>query len=424
VVGVQWGDEGKGKIVDILSEKSDFVVRYQGGGNAGHTVVVNNEKFVLHLIPSGILHTQTTCLLTNGVVFDPIQFFEELDNLHSRGVNTKNRIFISDRIHLVMPYHKLWDVLSEEKLGDQKIGTTGRGIGPCYADKSSRIGIRLVDFLNKNVFIKRLESALREKNLILERIYEKPQIKKEEIIDTWEPFRAKLKEYALDTAKTIREAICKNKTIVFEGAQGSLLDVDFGTYPFVTASNSDACGLSAGTGVPFLKPDAVIGIAKAYVTRVGSGPFPSEIKDELGQKIREIGNEYGATTGRPRRCGWFDVVSTRYAVQLNQVSSIALTKLDVLGKLQEFKACHIYECNGKAIDNLPSDMEALDNCRGKLVDFNSWSEDISLIKKYEKLPDNAMKYIRFLEKTLGVPIQVISVSSDRKDTIFKNGKII
>ena len=416
VVGVQWGDEGKGKIVDILSHKADVVVRFQGGGNAGHTVVVKGEKHVLHLIPSGILH-KSICVIANGVVVDPIQLLEEIAELRKRGIQPDGRLFLSDRAHVVMPWHKWLDKHSES--GKQKIGTTQRGIGPCYADKAARKGIRVADLYNDPLFKDRVFAFTEEKNKVLAALYGAGPLDPARILEEYRGYAAKLKAYVADAVAMVNGAIDRGKRVLFEGAQGSLLDIDFGTYPYVTSSNSDACGISAGTGVPPKKIGTILGVAKAYCTRVGEGPFPTELADALGEKIREIGGEYGATTGRPRRCGWFDGVTSRHAVQINGIDEIAITKLDVLSGFDEIKFATAYRHNGTTTEQMPSETEVIAKCRPVYKTFQGWKGDLSKIRKFDDLPRAAKIYLNFVERYLKVKVTMISVGKDREKTIVR-----
>jgi adenylosuccinate synthase len=417
VVGVQWGDEGKGKIVDILSNQADVVARFQGGGNAGHTVVVNGEKFVLHLLPSGILH-KAKCVIANGVVVDLIQLIEEMSELRKRGVKFGKNLVLSDRAHVVMPWHKFQDKYSEA--GTQKIGTTQRGIGPCYSDKAARKGIRVADLYNETVFRSRVLAYTDEKNKILKALYgEVPLLDPERIIGEYKGYAETLKPFVGDAVEVVNAAIDKGQSVLFEGAQGSLLDIDFGTYPYVTSSNSDACGISAGTGVPPKKIGRILGIAKAYCTRVGEGPFPTELKDGMGEKLREVGGEYGATTGRPRRCGWFDGVTSRHAVQINGIEDIVITKLDVLSGLGEIRFATHYKIDGKKTDQMPSETDILTRVEPVYKTFPGWKEDLSKITRYNDLPKTAKTYLRFVEDYLKVKVSMISVGKDREKTIHR-----
>ncbi|MDI6732793.1 MAG: adenylosuccinate synthase [Planctomycetota bacterium] len=416
IVGLQWGDEGKGKIVDYLSSRSDYVVRYQGGGNAGHTVVKGNKKFILHLIPSGILHSGVKCVIGNGVVFDPPQFIKEERELKTRGIKTNN-IYISDCAHLVMPYHKVMDSLSERALGKHKIGTTGLGIGPCYSDKYARMGLRVQDLFNKPLIYQRLKENLYIKNKIFHSLGAK-KLSLPRIYSEYLSYARLIKPFVTDTRKLLLEAIRNKKEILIEGAQGTLLDIDFGTYPFVTSSNSSLAGVVSGTGIPlFNNGIKVIGVLKAYTTRVGEGPFPTENKGTLGEVLRTLGGEFGATTGRPRRCGWLDLVSARFAVELNGINSIAITKLDVLSHFAWLNVAVSYKYKGKLLKYFPTDVSLLSECEPVYETLQGWDEDISKITKYSALPDNAKKYLNFIEKNLKVPVKMVSVGAEEKQII-------
>ena len=417
VVGIQWGDEGKGKIVDILAEQSDYVVRYQAGGNAGHTVVVDGKKHVLHLVPSGILHRKPVCVIGNGVVIEPAQFLQEVSDLRAKGVKVdRKNLLVSDRAHVVMPYHKLGDALAESASAG-KIGTTKRGIGPCYADKASRKGFRVCDLFNEFLFKERLVRTIVERNKTVTALYGAAPVDADRIFAEYRGYAREMEPFVADTTTQLNEAIDAGKRVMFEGAQGTLLDIDFGTYPYVTSSNSDALGISAGSGVPPRKIGAVLGVAKAYCTRVGEGPFPSELKDSLGERLRETGSEYGATTGRPRRCGWFDVVSTRHAVMINGVDSLAITKLDVLSGLEEIRVVVAYRIDGKRVERVPADTSLLDRVEPVTETFAGWKDDLTVVKSFEKLPRNARAYLKALEQAVGVPISMVSVGSERSQTI-------
>jgi adenylosuccinate synthase len=417
IVGLQWGDEGKGKIVDYLSALSDFVVRYQGGGNAGHTVVKGTKKFVLHLIPSGILHSGVKCIIGNGVVFDPGQFIKEVKGLKSRHIKIDSNIFISGQAHLVMPYHKVMDQLSERQLGKRKIGTTGLGIGPCYSDKYARIGIRVNDLFNKPLFKERLKENLNLKNKLFQALGIKP-LSLSKIYSEYLSYVRFIRPFVVDTRRLLIDAIKSNRNILIEGAQGTMLDIDFGTYPFVTSSNSSLAGVSSGTGIPLAnKQVEIIGILKAYTTRVGEGPFPAENTGTLGDVLRALGGEFGATTGRPRRCGWLDLVVARTAVELNAVSYIVMTKLDVLSNLALLKVVVAYKYKGKLLTHFPADISILDKCQPVFETLPGWADDISGIRRYSDLPDNTRKYIRFVESKLGVPIKMVSVGAEEKQII-------
>ncbi len=417
VVGVQWGDEGKGKIVDLLSSKADVVVRFQGGGNAGHTVVADGEKFVLHLIPAGILHRGTICVVANGVVVDLVQMLEEIDQLRARGVEIGKNLLLSDRAHVVMPYHKFLDKHSEA--GTNKIGTTQRGIGPCYADKAARKGIRVVDLYNPELFRERVRSMTEEKNKILKALYDAGPLDPERIIGEVAGYAERVRPFVADTVPYVNGAIDRGKRVLFEGAQGSMLDIDLGTYPYVTSSNSDACGITAGSGVPPKKVGSVLGVAKAYCTRVGEGPFPTELTDGLGDRLRTIGNEFGATTGRPRRCGWFDGVASRYAVMINGIDGLAITKLDILSEFDEIRVGVGYRLDGRTLDTLPTDTTLLAKIEPVYKSFKGWKTDLTRIVRFPNLPERAKTYLRFLERFLQVKVSMISVGQDRNKIILR-----
>lgn len=416
VVGAQWGDEGKGKVIDLLTPDYEYVVRYQGGNNAGHTVVVGDEKFVLHIIPSGILHKKKICIIGNGVVVDPKALIDEIEILNAKDVSTKGRLFISKEAHIIFPYHKTMDELKEIKKGKGKIGTTKKGIGPCYADKVARVGIRMVDLLNDSVFRDKLKQNIEEKNPVLNILYGFQGFSFQELYDTYAGYREKIKQYIADTWLILHDAIQKKKPIIFEGAQGTLLDVDCGTYPFVTSSNAVAGGACIGAGVGPTHINKVIGVVKAYTTRVGEGPFPTEFSDNLMEDIRKKGKEFGATTGRPRRCGWFDAVLVKHAIRVNGITEIVITKLDVLDELPKIKICTAYKYKGKIYDNFSSDIDFLNNCEPIYEEFNGWQKDTHNIRSFLKLPRNARIYLKKIQKMLKVKIVLISVGSDRKQT--------
>lgn len=416
VIGAQWGDEGKGKIVDLLARRADMVVRYQGGANAGHTVVVGDRKYVLHLVPSGILHRRT-CVIANGVVVDPAQLLHEIEDLRRQGVQIEGNLFLSDRAHLVMPYHQVLDRASEA--GGVRIGTTQRGIGPCYADKAARKGFRVVDLADPKSFRERLEVQVAEKNRILAALYGHPPLEAERIAEEYLGYAERLREFITDAVDLVNRAIDAGRRVLFEGAQGSLLDLDFGTYPYVTSSNSDACGITAGAGVPPWKIRSVLGVSKAYCTRVGEGPFPTELRDALGERLRERGGEYGATTGRPRRCGWFDVVSTRYAVRFNGIREFAVTKLDILSGLDEICVAVAYRVDGRETDRMPADAGVLMRCEPVYERFRGWTGDLSDVRRFSDLPRAAKIYLKSLERFLNVDISMISVGKDREKTILR-----
>jgi len=419
VVGAQWGDEGKGKVVDIYTEFADDVVRYQGGNNAGHTLVVGEEKLILHLIPSGILHPGKRCIIGNGVVLDPEVFIREINNLKVTGrLQDDGCLFLSESLHIIMPYHKRIDIAREARSGAKKIGTTGRGIGPAYEDKAGRRGIRLMDLIDADVFARRLRECLEEKNFILEKMLGDEPFSFAEIFDQYSGYAELLKKYVADTSLLLYRDMREGKRILFEGAQGTLLDIDHGTYPYVTSSSTCVGGACTGAGVSPRDIHEVIGISKAYVTRVGSGPFPTELEDEEGEKLRRVGHEFGSTTGRPRRCGWFDAVVARYAVRVNGLTGVALTKLDVLDDFDTIRMCTGYEYGGKILDELPAKLEVFDHCRPVYEEMPGWKSDISGARSFSDLPDMAQKYVRRLEKLIGCPIVLVSVGARRDQTII------
>jgi adenylosuccinate synthase len=418
LVGSQWGDEGKGKIVDILSEDYDIVARYQGGANAGHTVEIGNNKYILHLIPSGILREGVVCVIGNGVVIDPTALLDEIALLEKNNIKVDGRLLISHNAHLIMPYHKLLDSI-EESSGN-KIGTTGRGIGPCYIDKYARKGIKIVDLLNKKALEEKIRKNLEEKNNLLKKVYEKEELNVEEIIDQYLEFDKKIDKYIKDIPAYLNHAISKGKSILLEGAQGALLDVDHGTYPFVTSSSPTSGGACTGTGIPPNKIDNVIGIVKAYTTRVGFGPFPTELLDADGEKLRKIGVEFGATTGRPRRCGWFDAFLVNYSVMINGIDEVAITKLDVLSDFSEIKVCTGYKQNGKTLKSFPTDYERLQTITPIYQTLKGWNKDISNCRSYEELPVQTKEYLDFISKHAGMKIKIVSVGPKRNQTFFMN----
>jgi len=414
IVGAQWGDEGKGKVIDIYAKKADIVVRYQGGNNAGHTVVIGKDSFVLHLVPSGILHKGKICVIGNGVVVDPKALLEEINTLESKGIRIDSRLFVSRDAHVIFPYHRKLDELREAK--KKKIGTTKKGIGPCYADKVARLGIRFVDLLNEKVFKDKLNENLDEKNPIFSKIYNVEGCSFDELYEEYSGYAERIKKYICDTTVFLNEANGKGKRLLFEGAQGTLLDVDHGTYPFVTSSNSTSGGASTGTGIGPNKMDKVIGVVKAYTTRVGEGPFPTEFSDDLMERIRTKGKEFGATTGRPRRCGWFDSIIVKHSVMVNGIDEIVVTKLDVLDDLDRLKICTAYKYDGCVYRDFPSDIEVLSNCEPLYEDLPGWKRDTTGITSYSRLPKNAKNYLKRIQKLLSVKIALISVGSDRKQT--------
>ena len=419
VFGAQWGDEGKGKLIDILSQDADITARYQGGNNAGHTVIVGEEEYVFHLIPSAILHRQKVCVIGNGVVIDPQSLLKELRDLTARGMKINPDQFkIAINAHVVMPYHRVLDGLREGKR-KHKIGTTGRGIGPCYADKVTRCGIRMVDLLNPKVFKAKLEDNLSEKNEIFRKAFGHKEYKFDEIYSEYLAYGKKLKPYVCDTALYLNEQISKKKSILFEGAQGAFLDIDFGTYPFVTSSNSCVAGVCSGSGVPPTKIDKIIATVKAYTTRVGEGPFPTEFSSKMDDQIRTKGKEFGATTGRPRRCGWFDAVLVRYALIINGADELAIMKLDVLDDLKEIKICTSYRYKGKSILEFPHDYDVVSHSKPVYETLPGWQASTRGIRSFNKLPINARNYINRMEELLKVRIKYISIGSKRDEIIVR-----
>jgi adenylosuccinate synthase len=418
IVGSQWGDEGKGKVIDYLARQADVVVRGQGGNNAGHTLVVGDKKYALHLIPSGILNPDTINIIGNGVVFDPKGFLEEMKKLKDDGIDTKN-IKISDRAHVIFPYHKELDALSENARGENKIGTTKKGIGPCYMDKTERSGIRICDLMDKDIFASKLKQAVDSKNQIIEKIYGGQGFKFDDIYEEYIGYADQIRSYVDDTSVIVYEAIKSGKKVLFEGAQGTLLDLDLGTYPYVTSSHPISGGFSIGAGIgPNMIKD-VVGIVKAYTTRVGEGPFVTELLDETGDKIRTQGNEFGTTTGRPRRCGWFDSVIVSYASRVNGLTSISLMLLDVLTGFDKIKICTSYKLGDKIIKNFPASLDDLGKCEPIYEELDGWNEDICSVENYENLPENAKKYIERIEELVGVNVDMVSVGPKRTQTIIR-----
>ncbi len=415
VVGGQWGDEGKGKIVDILSERHDIVVRYQGGANAGHTVLIGDKKYVLHLIPSGILRQDVLCVIGNGVVIDPKALLDEIKLLENMGIKIKGRLFISHNAHMIMPYHKLLDSINES--GASKIGTTGRGIGPCYIDKYARCGIKIVDLLDKSILKEKITFNIKEKNVLFNEVYHQKGLDADEIFKEYSEFDAAVNQYITDTPEFLHNALSEGKSILLEGAQGALLDVDFGTYPYVTSSSPTAGGACTGSGIPPTKISSVLGIVKAYTTRVGLGPFPTELLDEDGEKLRTIGSEYGATTGRPRRCGWYDAALVKYSRMINGMERVAITKLDVLSSFDEIKVCVGYELNGKSISNFPTDVNKLTRVIPIYESLPGWKKSLSEISNYNNLPAEAKDYLQFIAHQSRFEISMIGVGPKRNQTI-------
>ena len=416
LLGAQWGDEGKGKATDILGDRVKYVVRYQGGNNAGHTVVIGDQKYALHLLPSGILTPTCIPVIGNGVVIDPAVLQEEIRGLNERGVNTSN-LKISTNAHLITPYHRTIDKVSERFLGKAKIGTTGRGIGPAYADKINRIGIRVQDLFDTSILRQKIEGALKDKNQVLVKVFNRKGLEIDEILKEYLEYAEILRPYVTDTSLLLNQALERGENILLEGSQGTLLDVDHGTYPFVTSSNPTAGGASTGSGIGPTKISRVIGIVKAYTTRVGSGPFPTELFDEDGEKLRSIGGEVGVTTGRARRCGWYDAPIARYAVRINGLTDFFLTKLDVLTGWEKIPVCVAYEIDGRRVEELPASQSDFHHAKPLYEYLPGWSEDISKARKLSDLPINAQGYIKFLEEISGAPMSAIGVGPGRDETI-------
>lgn len=418
IVGSQWGDEGKGKIIDYLAVKADMVVRAQGGNNAGHTVVLGNKKYALHLIPSGVLNPEAVNIIGNGVAFDAEGFFNEINGLKKDGVNTDN-IFVSDRAHMVFPYHKVYDSLLEESRGEESIGTTRKGIGPCYMDKVERTGIRICDIFDKDDFEEKLIKQIRAKNTLFEKIFAADPLDEREILDNYLAYADDLRPYVSDTAVMVDEYMKQGKKVLFEGAQGSMLDVDLGTYPYVTSSHPISGGFTTGSGIGAGSISDIIGITKAYTTRVGMGPFATELKDADGDLIRERGHEYGTTTGRARRCGWFDAVVVKYSARINGTNGLALMLLDVLDEFEEIKVCTEYEMDGDSTTNYPASIKDLAKCKPVYTTIKGWNKDLSACRTYEDLPEQAQEYIKLIEKTTDVKVKIVSVGPDREQTIVR-----
>ena len=412
IVGSQWGDEGKGKVIDYLAEKADMVVRGQGGNNAGHTVVIGDKKYALHLIPSGVLNKGAINVVGNGVVFDPEGFFKEIEDLNKDGVDTTT-IFVSDRAHIVL------DGLYEAARGKDDIGTTKKGIGPCYMDKIERSGIRTCDMLDEKMFREKLSAQIDRKNDIIVKLFNAEPLDKEAIIEQYVAFANRLKPYIKDTGVMVYDSLKKGEKVLFEGAQGSLLDVDLGTYPYVTSSHPTSGGFTTGSGIGAGTITEVLGITKAYTTRVGKGPFVTELDNEIGNKIREIGREYGVTTGRPRRCGWFDAVVVKYSARINGTTGLALMLLDVLGDFDTLNICTQYDHKGEKIDNFPARLEIIEECTPVYRELAGWKCDISSCKTYDELPKEAKAYIEAIEETTGVPVKIVSVGPRRDQTIVR-----
>ena len=415
LLGAQWGDEGKGKATDLLGDRVDYVVRYQGGNNAGHTVVIGDQKYALHLLPSGILSSNCVPVIGNGVVIDPAVLLEEIKGLNERGIDT-SKLTISLNAHLITPYHRTIDKVTERFLGKAKIGTTGRGIGPAYADKINRIGIRVQDLFDPSILRQKLEAALRDKNQVLVKVFNRNNINVDDVLAEYLNYAEILRPYVADTALLLNKALEEGKTVLLEGSQGTLLDVDHGTYPYVTSSNPTSGGACTGSGIGPTKIDRVIGILKAYTTRVGSGPFPTELFDEDGEALRRIGGEVGVTTGRNRRCGWFDAPIARYATRVNGLTDFFLTKLDVLTGWEKIPVCVAYEVDGKRVEEVPASQSDFHHAKPIYEYLDGWKEDISNCKKFEDLPINAQKYVQYLEKISGAPMSAIGVGPGRDQT--------
>lgn len=419
IIGTQWGDEGKGKVVDLLTEKADCVVRFQGGNNAGHTLVVNSQKFIFHLIPSGILHPGKTCLIGNGVVIDPGVLIHELDQLEKQGLGvTPESLVVSTYAHVIMPYHRALDMAREKRKGKTKIGTTGRGIGPCYEDKVGRNGVRIHDLFDQKTFSQKLHQNLEEKNFLLQHFFEEPPLDASAIEDEYLAYGARLAPFAGNVSEFLQKMIHDGRSILFEGAQGTHLDIDHGTYPFVTSSNTVAGNACCGAGLGPTGIHKVFGVVKAYTTRVGCGPFPSELLDDIGIRIREIGGEFGATTGRPRRCGWLDMAVVNTSIKLNGLSGLVITKLDVLTGIPVIKVATAYQCGAERRRSLPPEPQALESCQPIFEDFPGWNEDIRKVRRFDDLPRNTRNYLRAVEELAGIPLSIVSVGPGRDETII------
>lgn len=417
VVGTQWGDEGKGKITDFLSKQAEVVARYQGGDNAGHTIVFNDTKYKLHLIPSGIFYSDKTCVIGNGMVVNPKSLVTELAYLHERGVSTDN-LRISNRAHVILPYHQLQDKLEEDAKGDAKVGTTLKGIGPCYMDKAARIGIRIADLLDKEVFAEKLKTVLTIKNRMFVKMYEVDAIEFDDIFEEYYAYGQQFAKYVCDTSVVLNNALDEEQKVLFEGAQGVLLDIDHGTYPFVTSSNAASGGVSSGAGIGPSKIHHVVGVCKAYTSRVGDGPFPTQLDDEIGHTIREVGKEYGTTTGRPRRVGWFDSVVVRHSRRVSGITDLCLNSIDVLTGLETLKICTAYEFEGKLLDEYPPNFRVLEQCKPVFEELPGWTEDITGVRKFEDLPVNAQNYVKRIEALTGIELLTFSVGPAREQTVI------
>jgi len=419
VVGTQWGDEGKGKIIDYLAEGVDIIARYQGGGNAGHTVVLKDKKYIFHLVPSGILYPDKVCVIGNGVVLDPVSLFEEIDYLEKSGISVDGRLFIAENAHMTLPYHKTLDQIEDKFRGRGALGTTGRGIGTTYADKFNRIGIRVIDFLEDDIFREKLKIALELKNYLFKEYYKEQMLSVDKIYNETKIYRNRIKRMVRNVSLYINKEIERGKSVLAEGAQGTFLDIDFGTYPCVTASNCIAGGVCTGLGVSPKKISRIIGVVKSYTTRVGMGPFPTELKGKEGENLRKTGNEYGATTGRPRRCGWFDALLVRFAAVVNGLDELVMTKLDVLTGIEKIKIAVAYRFDGRTYKDYPLNTKIFSNCDVVYEEMEGWKEDISKVRRYTELPENARRYIERIEELIGVPITKISVGSSREQMVVR-----
>lgn len=415
VVGTQWGDEGKGKITDYLAESAEVVARYQGGNNAGHTIIIKDQKYKLHLIPSGIFYNDKICVIGNGMVLNPVALIEEINYIHENGFSTE-RLKISDRAHVIMPYHLILDGLEEDRKGDNKIGTTKKGIGPCYVDKYARNGIRISDLLDEKLFSHKVRQLVAEKNQVIEQVYGAKGVDAEAVIKEYLGYAETIRPYVVDTSVVLNDAIDEGRKVLFEGAQGVMLDIDQGTYPFVTSSNPTAGGVCIGSGVGPTKIDQVIGVAKAYTTRVGDGPFPTELRNETGDWIREKGKEYGTTTGRARRVGWFDSVVVRHARRVSGITGLSLNSIDVLTGLEKVKICTAYKHQGEIIKHYPASLEMLSQCEAVYEELPGWSEDLSQVRSFEELPENAQQFLQRVSELTGIPIAIFSVGRTREQT--------
>ncbi|GIQ70457.1 adenylosuccinate synthase [Xylanibacillus composti] len=415
VIGTQWGDEGKGKITDYLAESAEVVARYQGGNNAGHTILINEHKYKLTLIPSGIFYADKTCVIGNGTVINPKALLDEIQYIHDNGFTTTN-LKVSDRAHVIMPYHLLLDELEEERKGDNKIGTTKKGIGPCYMDKAARNGIRIADLLDADHFREKASALIADKNNLIKQVYHREGLDAEAIIQEYLGYAEQLRKYVTDTSVVLNDAIDQGKRVLFEGAQGAMLDIDQGTYPYVTSSNPIAGGVCIGAGVGPTKIHQVIGVAKAYTTRVGDGPFPTELHNEIGDEIREKGHEYGTVTGRPRRVGWFDSVVVRHSRRVSGITGLSLNSLDVLTGLETVKICTAYKIGDEVIEHYPASLKTLAQCEPVYEEMPGWKEDLTKVRSLDELPDNARHYLERVSQLTGIPIAIFSVGRNREQT--------